>query len=347
MYKSRTGAGYRPGQARYANAVYRYKPDFTGDYKEGVVDESERHVVFEFQTPYIIAATPPNAKPWGIYEAGCKNGLVLHGKADCPVSVSLDAGKSWKDAGKLADGPDLTDLVKGRRQYHLRLGAGAKDLKEAALSIVTVCQVNSSILPRLKDNGTCVTFEASSRGIVSAGPNLDLAEAHRVAGSFGTPQVTLELAAPRKEPGVALYAAAHVLSSSPPSSDIKYQIEYSLDGGKSWQFVVKDWAIARRGDEPKDFWSQSLCWGSVELKEAAGPVQVRFRNSGGKAYARAEAHLVYKVSDTAETEVVYSWSDSAGRAEAAHVFAAGARGATWNIVTGRNVETHWVEFATR
>ena len=35
-----TGAGYKPGQARYANAVYTYKPDFAdGDYREGVIDE--------------------------------------------------------------------------------------------------------------------------------------------------------------------------------------------------------------------------------------------------------------------------------------------------------------------
>ena len=26
--------------------------------------------------------------------------------------------------------------------------------------------------------------------------------------------------------------------------------------------MVKDWTITRRGDEPADFWSQSLCWGS-------------------------------------------------------------------------------------
>ena len=45
---------------------------------------------------YIIAATPPNAKPWGIYEAGCKNGLVLHGKAGCAVSVAVDRGKNWQ-----------------------------------------------------------------------------------------------------------------------------------------------------------------------------------------------------------------------------------------------------------
>src|SRR5205085_3238733 len=39
MHGSRTGTGYKPGQARFANAVYTYKPDFEkGDYREGVIE---------------------------------------------------------------------------------------------------------------------------------------------------------------------------------------------------------------------------------------------------------------------------------------------------------------------
>src|SRR5438105_1532577 len=47
MYGSRDGTGHHPGQARYANAVYTYRPDFAGnDYREGVVEEDDHHVVF-------------------------------------------------------------------------------------------------------------------------------------------------------------------------------------------------------------------------------------------------------------------------------------------------------------
>src|SRR5205807_5201679 len=132
----------------------------------------ERHVVFEFQTPYIIAATPPNDKPWGIYDAGGKNGLVLRGKADCPVAISTDRGQTWQECGAFRDGLDLTDRVKGRRQYLLRLGAGANDLKGSGLTITTVCQANPAVMPRLKDQGSKIHFSASGRALVSAGPNL-------------------------------------------------------------------------------------------------------------------------------------------------------------------------------
>ena len=147
MYQSKNGAGYKPGQARFGNAQYTYKPDFTSnDYREGVIAEDGSQITFEFYTPYIIGATPPNQKPWGIYDAGCRNGLLLRGQADCAVSISTDQGKNWHDAGKLVDGLDLTEQAKGRRQYWLRLHADAKTLEKSGLTIITTCQANAAIL---------------------------------------------------------------------------------------------------------------------------------------------------------------------------------------------------------
>jgi hypothetical protein len=346
MYHSTRATPYHVGQARYGNAVYVYTPDFTGDYREGLAEEDERHVVFEFRTPYIIAATPPNAKPWGIYDAGCTNGLVLRGKAECPVSVSTDRGQAWQDCGAFRDGLDLTDRVKGRRQYWLKLGAGAKALKGSGLTITTVCQANPAVMPRLKDGGSEVRFAASGLAVVSAGPNKK--QARVVEGQPGTPRVTLELAAPRGAAAVTVYAAAHVQSGSPPSPDIKYQIEASTDGGKTWQAVVRDWTVPRRGEEPKDFWSQSLCWGSLELpRPATGPVRVRFRNDGGKNYLRCEAHLACRAG-TDDTKVTFAWSDDKGNHKDDYTFHLARPGekeiTAWVVPTGREVRTRWVEF---
>src|ERR1041385_4999663 len=134
MHGSRDGTGHHPGQARYGNAVYTYGPDFaTRDYREGVVNEDANQVTFEFASPYVIGATPPNDKPWGIYDAGCRNGLVLRGKAACAVALSADQGRTWRDCGAFRDGMDLTDFVKGCRQYFIRFGADAKALAESGL----------------------------------------------------------------------------------------------------------------------------------------------------------------------------------------------------------------------
>lgn len=295
MYQSKNGAGYKPGQARFANAVYTYTPDFrNGDYKEGVIDEGEGHVTFEFYTPYIIGATPAGNGDWDIYRPGGKNGLVIRGQGEVPVSISVDQGTTWQEGGKLAGELDLTDLAKGFRQYWLKFHAGAKQLADAKPSVVTICQMNGALLPRLTDGENRVTLNVSSNGIISAGPTVAQAKAHLVAGAFDSPTATLALATPRGENAFSVYAAAHWRSSNPPDADVEYFIEYSTDQGQNWTPLVRDWHITRRGDEPKDFWSQSFCYGNGQLRpNSAGPVQVRFRNSHKKQLARAEMQLIY------------------------------------------------------
>lgn len=345
LYGSRTGSGNRPGQARYGNAVFTYQPNFTnGDYREAVVDESRDHVTFAFASPYVIAATPPNDGPWGIESEGGRNGLVLHGQAPCPVSISTDHGGSWKDCGTLTDSLDLTDHVKGRRQYWLRLHAGATALRGSGLTIRTVCQANPATMPRLKDGGTAVAFHASGLAVVSAGPEIDVARRHVIAGAFGTPRVTLEIATPHGEPITAIHAAAHVNSGNPPDPKVRYQIEFSTDQGRTWRPIVEDWSITRRGGEPGDFWSQSLCWGAIELPEpGARSVQVRFRNDGGKSYARAEAHLVYRAPTRDATQAAFAWTDETGDHESTHRFEMSTPPGAWMVPTGQGVKTRWVE----
>jgi len=340
MFGSINGTSHQVGQVRFANVEYIYQPDFASDdYREGVVRESGDEVVFDFRTPYVIAATPANQDAWGIYDDGCRNGLVLLGDLDCAVSVSTDAGESWSTPQTVAGRLDLTDFVKGRSQYWLRLDSDATQLRESNLEIRTVCQANVAVLPRLKDNGTTVTYASGQRTVLPIGPEWDLAQANIVAGGFEENSVTLQ-AIPDKNV-VAIHAAAHVASGSPPNDSINYAIEYS-DDGEHWQPMVTGWNVARRGDEPKDFWSQSFCYGSwdVELKSQR-PVQIRFRNDGGKRYLRAEAHLVLDTGPADPTRVTYRWSDSEGVRQQSHVF---AEGGDWQLETGQNVKTHWVEF---
>ncbi|MEO1524641.1 MAG: hypothetical protein AAFX06_04355 [Planctomycetota bacterium] len=342
MYGSKTGTPHRNGQVRFANVEYVYRPDFQGeDYREGVVDEADDHVVFGFQTPYVIAATPPNENAWGIYDEGCTNGLLLLGQSPCEVSVSVDAGRSWSTSRPFVDGVDLTDLVKGRNQYWLRLSADNKAWARSAIEIRTVCQSNAAVLPRLKDNGTIVSYEASGEFVSSLGPESDLSSRFVTDGGFGESSVTLT-ASPRSRV-VGLYAAAHVASSSPPDPNIKYQIEYSFDR-QSWSPLVADWNVPRRGDEPNDFWSQSFCHGSCRLKSASEePIHIRFRNNGGKRYLRAEAHLTEKTMRDDPVKVSYRWKDSLGTHQESKVFAGDGE---WQIRTAVNVETDWVEFET-
>lgn len=345
MYQATRSTEYREGRARFANAVYTYVPDFAGGgYREGVVDEGDARVTFEFYSPYIIGCTPPNSKEWGIYDPGGKNGLVLQGTASCPVSVSVDQGKSWKECGAFSDGMDLTDHVKGFRQYFLRLGAAPRTLAGSGLTITTVCQVNSSTIPRLKDDGTRIWFESSGEAVVSAGPTLPQAEAHVVDGAFGTRAVTLEVRTPAGQPIASVIAAGHVASGCPPHPEVKFQIDVSPDQGKTWTPLARDWSIPRRGNEPGDFWSQSLCYGRLELGSTpASSVRVRFQNDGGKNYLRAEVHLLYRAASKDDTQVTFAWKDAGGDHRESHRFP-GTPPEPWDLKTGKNVVTRWVEY---
>jgi hypothetical protein len=351
MFNSKTGTGYKPGQVRFANAVFTYTPDFATDaYKQGVVDEAADHVTFEFQSPYVIGATPANTKAWGVYDEGAKNGLILKGSATCPVQVSVDSGKTWQDGGTMADGLDLTDKVKGFNQYLLRFNAPVSALKGTNLSWQTVCQTNVATIPHLKDGENAITYQASGQAIVSAGPTKAQAEAHVVDGAIGTNTVTLELKTPRGEKAVRVYGSAWQASGAPPKSEVKYQIEYSVDAGATWKPVVKDWTIIRHDPEPADFWSQSFSFGDVEIPNGTtAPVRVRFSNSGGKTYRTVQAHLAYEVAKPSPVEVTFAWTEAGGAVKtASHVYEnVGAEDASWKLPTGQKVETKWVQYSSK
>jgi hypothetical protein len=351
MFNSKRGTGAVNGRARFANAVYTYTPNFAdGSYKQGVIDESADHITFEFYSPYIIAATPANEKPWGIYDAGATNGLVLHGKASCPVQVSVDQGKTWQDAGTLSDGMDLTDRVKGYEQYFLKFGASAAALKDAGLSWRTICQANVTTIPHLHDGENVITYLASGNGVVAAGPALSQSEAHVVDGKMGSKTVTLELSTPRGAMPTAIHAAAWQASGSPPAP-VSYDIDYSFDGGVTWEPIVKDWKVERRQPEPKDFWSQSFTWGTAALKNAPAdkPIRIRFTNSGNKTFRKVEAYLEYKERETSPTDVEIAWKSADGAAQhATHTYSAsGTEDATWHVDAGKSVQTLWVEMKSK
>jgi hypothetical protein len=268
------------------------------------------------------------------------------GLAQFPVSISVDGGKTWASVGT-GDRLDATDRVKGHSQYRLRIGAAAARLTSIGLTMRTVCQTNVSTIPHLHDGVNRVTFEASGLALASAGPTQ--AEARVVEGKIGSSAVTLELAAPRGEPSLKLYAESWQASGAPPAP-VKYQIEYSVDGGKSWGAVVKDWQVTRRTPEPPDFWSQSFAWGETALPAGVnGPVRVRFRNDGKKTYRNVEAHLAYRVAQPSATEVTFGWRDAAGPVRTvAHTYPAGTNpDATWSFDAGQKVGTQWVEYSVK
>ncbi len=172
------------------------------------------------------------------------------------------------------------------------------------------------------------------------GPESNLAQAYVTNGGFGEKSVTMSTRSIR--PVRKIYAATHAASGSPPRPDVKYSIEYSIDENKSWKPMVSDWLVPRRGDEPGDFWSQSFCYGSTNVDiPAQTDLHVRFRNTGGKRFLRAEMQLVEQIAPSDPVKVTWHWTESDGERLESHVFTSNA---DWQLATGADVRTHWVEF---
>lgn len=348
MLGAKHDAGSASGRLRFANAVYTYRPRFDdGSYREGVVSEGSDHVTFEFQTPYVIGASPAKEGPWSIYDDGCTGGLIVTARGPVALSVSTDCGSTWQRHSFSNGQIDLTDSVKGHQQYLLRFDADPIALGELGITIRTVCQMNAAVIPQLKRGVNQITYAASGKGLVQAGPNRDQATSHLISGEFDrSDEIILELATPRGESITSIFAASHNQSGNPPRPEVTYSIDYSADGGSTWSPIAADQRIERRQPEPTDLWSQSFTYGSATLTEAIPQAQVRFRNNGRKTMRRVEAHLQYDVANPTAAVVTFAWSEDGKPPKLSQTqVAAGNREQSWTIETQGDVQTQWVEIA--
>jgi hypothetical protein len=76
-------------------------------------------------------------------------------------------------------------------------------------------------------------------------------------------------------------------------------------------------------------------------ENTASTVRVRFHNTGGKRYLRAEGHLLYSVSGST-SKVTFAWTDSTGEQQQTKLL---DRRESWQIPTRAAVKTRWVEIA--
>jgi len=166
---------------------------------------------------------------------------------------------------------------------------------------------------------------------------------HVVAGGFGTPEIDVGISnAPGGAGGGCACRGPCRLGQSAAAGRL---LPDRLFHGRRTD-------VASRGDRLDDpaprggaagLLVAEFCYGSAAVAGADGSsVRVRFRNTGGKTYARAEAHLVYKARGADATKVTFDWTDDSGPRRELHLF--DRPSGDWKIATGRNVRTQWVEF---
>jgi hypothetical protein len=346
------------GRAYTGNGVFEYAvPLADGRYKEGVWSEANTafadgalrasgpagEVVFEHVSPYVICARSAKGgdREWQIRQEECVDGAIASGRAvgDVRVAVSTDAGQTWQHVGP-AGGEcrrDFTDVVKGRHAYWIRFGLGPES-GLASLKLRTVVQVSRAVFPRLKDGGTTVTYEAGNQAVVHGGPSKYLAERFRVEDE--------------KAPGYRVYRiraagpirhAAGVERCEGPDRG-PWSVEFSVDGGKTWQAGLKDLTLAE-GESDWGGGRHAYAWAEMDFPQGdSKEVQIRF---GKGNILHCEVYATYEVPNDSGLEVTYGWLEGGQLKQDTHSIAAGKSRDTWTVPTGEGVQNKWVRFEAK
>ncbi len=346
-------------QSHQANGVFEYVPPLAdGRYNDGVKAEkdsvvaegvlkgksADASVTFEQASPYIIAAWPEKRgdREWDLLAEKCVDGAVASGSAvgKVPVTVSVDGGKTWKEAG-VAEGTfkvDFTDIVKGRFSYLVRFGLTTTDgLK--GLKLRTVVQIARGVIPRLKDGGTKVTYQAGGQGVIHGGPSQYQADGIRRKDLETEGFRVMEI----KAPGAIQFASGMLRGSGPGRGP--WSVAFSLDGGKTWKVGLKDVNL-----KPEDSqWGgghHAYAWADMDFAENKDAKSVLVRVGKGNL-SHAEAYATYQQPSTSALEVTYAWIEGGSLKQDAHAIAAGKTTDTWTVPTGKDVKTRWVRFAAK
>ncbi|MFH1377741.1 MAG: carboxypeptidase-like regulatory domain-containing protein [Planctomycetota bacterium] len=340
---------YARDNGRFGNGVYTWAPNFTNSsYQEGVINETSGDVTFDFYSPYAIAATPANtgllASPnYNNVQPGATNGLIITSAASSvTVQTSIDRGATWSTAKALSGSVDLTDDVKGYHQYFIRFNAGAPALSGLNIEMRTVVMLNDCTVPRLADSNSTVTYQASGKAVLAAGPTIPQAAAFGYA--LGN-TVTMTLDTPNSEKILELYVVGKIASGVPPTQD-PFHIQYSTNGGSTWTYIVQNWKCDLLGYQTGDWHSTAYLFGDINISAAnASSVQVKFWSGAGRQYLLCNVYAVYETPNDNDMEVTYSWTDSGGAKQASHTYSAGQTtpDSSWVVPTTTSVETKWVE----
>ncbi len=344
------------GRAYYGNGVFEYTPALANrSYRDGAkLDKdtvytdgtlrgtSDRAVVvFEHTSPYIIAARSVKRgdREWDLMKEKCADGAIVSGQAvgNVRVKVSIDGGQTWQDIGT-ARGEfkiDFTDVVKGRHTYLIQFGlTRAASLKD--LTMRTVTQVGRGVFPRLRDGRTTIRYQASGQSVIHGGPSQYLAERFR--------RNDLETDGYRvyaiEAPGPIRHASGVARVNGPKGT--VWSVDFSVDGGKTWQAGASDLQVTGEGKLWEDG-RAAYAWAEMDFPASqTNDVLVRF---GKGAILQCQVFATYETKSASALTVTYAWTENGQTKQDSHSIAAGKQSDTWTVDTGEKVKTKWVRFA--
>lgn len=372
------------GDASYCNGEFVYEPDFSDpstldgwNVSSGVTrtgqlspkllskDGSQCSVTFRHFSPYVICGDPvDDANPMS---APATDGVVVEsnlvGKVD--VEISADEGLTWKRLDDVRSRMDLTEYFKGRYGWRIRFVFSGQSGIDS-LKFTTTTQVCQAIYPRLKANGTEVTYRSTGRGVVAMLPDFTLDES-RVSAFEATElrssnvvyrgrseknrrayettnnrpgHVVFQVAAPNRLSEIR--AAMRYQIRVPPPENCEYRLEVSTDGGSTWRSFA-------RSDIPLDNeFSSGWIAGRTPIKEDVKKALVRFSmDAGGHRTGLIEAQLygVYDTGTPQNVTVEYGWLESGETKHHRETIRSTEQSKTFRIDTGSDVADQFVRIS--
>ncbi|WP_425619431.1 hypothetical protein NA78x_003173 [Anatilimnocola sp. NA78] len=358
------------GNASYCNGEFVYVADvkqLTFDVGQTISSE------FDHWSPYVICGDPvDDANPM---TGKATDGLVIEGKIrPAGISVSVDQGQTWQFVGESIFPVDLTEFVKGRYGWKVRLSWDRRDGYKQnieSLKFTTTTQVNHAIYPRLKAGGSEVTYRAAQRGVVSQLPNFGISPedldglesgfehiVHRTKnlayrGRSPVSRLAYETTNNRpastvfpivsKQALVEVRAAIRYQVRVPPPEDHDYRLQVSTDSGKTWQTFAK--AQIPKDNEFSSGWlSGSVDVSSSQTKEAW--VRVTLYAGGHKTgLIDAQFYGIYEQPSPSAMKVEYGWREAGNLKTHTESIPPSKDAHVWKVPTGDKIVDDFVRLS--
>jgi hypothetical protein len=383
------------GNASYCNGEFFYQPMLeSGGYLEGTLDVSPNlehrtkspklfssngksaSLTFRHFSPYVICGDPVDDE--NPMRGKATDGFVVEANivGTIAVEVSADQGQSWSTiqlgantaaSGKFNRRLDLTEFVKGRYGWHLRLSWEGESGVDA-LRFTTVTQVCQAFYPRLSERGSTVNYKATDRGVVAVIPNLGI-PASENPNTFEEvklrssnieylgrgPKSRLAYQTTNNKPATVVFridapqpleevrAAFRYPIRVPPPKEFDFHMEVSTDQGKSWKQFA-------RADIPVDNeFSSGWLSGKIDVTDAKSKqALVRFHVYGGghrTGVMDAQLYGIHSTDGGQPLLIDYGWKQAGQLQTHTEIVPNGKAQHTFKVPTRDNIQDEFVKLS--
>jgi hypothetical protein len=358
------------GNAAYCNGEFVWQPDPRDIIPpvKGRNWEGKKKVLptqfYSHWSPYVICGDPEDdANPM---TGKATNGFVIEADGTGEVLIKITTDHGTKQLDRVTFPLDLTEYVKGQYGWGLAIAWDGAESGVKNLKFTTTTQINQAMYPRLKPQGSTVTYRATNLTVLDQSPDLSLPEdqikrferlelrSNNLAYRGRSANSRLAYETTNNKPASVVFPVSYEGTSLaevraairyqvrvPPPEQHDYHLDVSWDDGKSWQTISK--AEIPKDNEHSSGW---LAGAAKEPKGATHSALVRVTlYAGGHKTGLMDVQL-YGICRPAENigplQITYGWKENGELKTAEQKLPAGTKDQTWKVLTGEKIRDEFV-----